>query len=535
MQKLRANSDFILSVGLIGVFVPLIVYIVTHRFNIFGQIIFAAGIVTLGLYVGLEYQRILRILGGRQVRYGGNAVLMSLLFIGIIALLAFMSQRYSKRIDLTANRSFSISEQTAKVIDNLDSPVKIWAFYLPGDGGQVETLLKSYVARSRGKISYEMVDPDARPTLAQQYGLTQGEVDVLVLERGSRRQKVTGSTESDITSGLVKIARDQQKVVYLLTGHGEYSPDDTSQAGILLAKQALERDNYIVKSLNLTTGVTSTITATTGITVSGSLTGTTATRQFGRIPADAAALIVVSPQTPIPDGEWQVISQWVNNGGKLFLLQDALEGPSGLDDMLLVNWGIRVRNDLAIDPAGSALGDPATLVIQRGGFSPITKDMRSQIILPGARSVEVPKDTTQGTTFTPVAQTSDQSWGETDLANLNAGVRYDPTKDTRGPLNIGITVERDAPGGAKARLAIYGNARFVTDRWINSGANLDFFVNTVNWLTEDEQLISIRPRPPAQRTLFIPPTDANVISLGVVAGLPLLVLGLGAIVWWRRR
>ena len=532
MRKLRQSSDLILSLGLIGIFVPLIVYVIRHQFNIFGQAIFVLGFLCLGLYVGLQYPRILRALGGRQVRYGGNALLMTVLFIGIIAIVAFMSQRYFKRIDLTANKSFSISSQTVKVLDNLSRPVKIWGFFGPyGNRADAETLLKSYQQRGGGKITYEFIDPDTRPTLARQYGLQDGEADVIVLESGDRKQKITGSAESDITSALLKISSDKQKVVYLLTGHGEYSSDGTSQDGILLAKQALERDNYTIKTLNLITGSTPAITSTTGLTV----TGGSGQRQFGAIPADASVLIIAAPQAPIEVGEWQVISQWLTNGGKLYLLVDALDGPTGLEDMLLANWGLAIRDDLVIDPVGAALGDAATLVIQRGSYSPITKDLRAEAILPGARSLQPASDPAQGITVTPLAQTSEQSWGETDLANLNRGVRMDAGKDAAGPLTIALTMVRDAAGGGKSRLAVYGNTRFATDRWFTSGGNQEFFLNAVNWLSEDEQLISIRPRAPEDRTLFIPPTDAKLIAFGVVGGLPLLVLVLGGIVWWRRR
>ncbi len=546
MERLRKNSDYVLSLALIGIFVPLIVYILRQQFNIFAQIILILGFILLGLYVSLEYHRIFGALRGRQVRYGGNALLMIVLFIGIVALIAFLSQRYSKRIDLTASHSFSISQQSKKVLDNLPQPVKAWAFFSQtSNRADTETLLKSYTAASGGKFSYEMVDPDARPTLASQYGLTQGDTDIVVLEMGAKRQKLTGSAESDITSGLSRISSDTQKVVYLLQGHGERSTDDTSQNGVLLAQQALQGDNYVVKPLSLisapaissTTSLTSTgsLTATTAVTVSGGLTNTAQPQQFGKIPADAAVLVINAPQVPLLDGEWQIVSQWLNNGGKLFVLEDGLGGPTGIEPSLLADWGLRVRDDLAIDPSGSATGDPATLVIQRGDFSPITKDMRAEAIMPGARSIDVPQQTTQGTTFTPIAQTSSQSWGESDLAHLSTGVRYDPGKDTLGPLTIALTAERDAPGGAKARLALYANSRFSSDRWINSGGNLDLFVNTVNWLAEDEQLISIRAQAPAVRTLFIPPTDAKLIVFFSVAALPLLVLGLGAVVWWRRR
>ena len=393
MQTLRKNSDFILSLGLIGIAVPIIVYFVRQQFNVYAEIIFVLGFLLLGLYIGLEYRRILNALRGRQVRYGGNAIMMTVLFVGIIALLIFLSQRYSKRIDLTASHSFSVSQQTVKVLDNLSTPVKVWAFYGPNsDQSQVAPLLKSYVAQSSGKVTYEFVDPDARPTVARQYGLAEGESGVLVLDTGAKQQKITGNTESDITSALVKVTADKEKVVYLLTGHGERSPDDTSGNGVAQVKTALEKDNYTVKTLNLVTGsaitntvpltATSGITSSAGVTVSGSLTGTKPL-QFGSIPADASVIIINGPQVPLNDGEWQIVAKWLNEGGKVFLLQDALGGPTGLEPALLADWGLTVRNDLVIDPAGSVMNDPATLVITRGDFSPITKDMRAEALLPG--------------------------------------------------------------------------------------------------------------------------------------------------------
>jgi ABC-type uncharacterized transport system involved in gliding motility auxiliary subunit len=534
MQKLdrflRANSEFILSLGLIGIFVPLIVYFIRQQFTVPAQIIFVIGFVLLGLYVALEYRRILAALSGRRVRFGGNAVAATLIFLGIIVLLAFLSQRYSKRMDLTASQSFSVSEQTIKVLDNLSQPVKIWAFLRPAASPQTEPLLKSYAASSKGKLTYELIDPDARPTLARQYGLADDETDILVIEQGNTRQKTAGYTESDITTALVKAMSGTPKVVYLMSGHGERSSEDTGKGGILMAKQALEKDNYTVKTLNLLAGPD--ITTTTAITVSGGLTSTAPARRFGSIPADAAAIIIMSPQTPLLDGEWQIVSEWLNKGGKLFVLQDAMGSPTGLEDMLLANWGLRTRNDFAIDPLSSYLGDPATLWVQSGEFSPITRNMRAAPVMPGARSIDATQSPQQGTTMTALGQTTEGSWGETDFASSVA--RPDQGKDAIGPLTVAQTAERDAPGG-KARLALFGNSVFATDAYINAGGNMDFFLNTVNWLTEDAQLMAIRARQPEQRALFVPPTQARALAFGFVLGLPLIVLGLGAVVWWRRR
>ena len=245
-----------------------------------------------------------------------------------------------------------------------------------------------------------------------------------------------------------------------MSGHGERSSEDTGKGGILMAKQALEKDNYTVKTLNLLAGPD--ITTTTGITVSGGMTGTAPVAPVRQHPRRASAIIIMSPQTPMLDGEWQIVSEWLSNGGKLFVLQDAMGSPTGLEDMLLANWGLRTRNDFVIDPDSSFPGRPGHPGGAAWPIQPHHQEYAGRArVLPGTRSIDATQTPPQGTTMTQLGQTTEQSWGETDFTTTVA--RPDAGKDAMGPLTVAQTAERDAPGGGKARLALFGNSLFATD------------------------------------------------------------------------
>jgi ABC-type uncharacterized transport system involved in gliding motility auxiliary subunit len=536
-ERLRQYSDYIGYAGLIFVLVPLLVSLVRGPMTIYGQIILALGIALLLVYLFLEYQRILRFFMGRQARYGSNVLIMTISVLGIVAFIAFLSERYSHRIDLTKEHIYSISQQTSKILDNLDKPITIIGFYQAGDfrKDRVETLLKDYARRSR-LISYEFIDPDAKPALFRQYGMTDQDYNTMLVESDGRRQKVTGTDEADITAAIIKVTRGEGKAVYFLTGHGERDITDYTQQGLSFLKEALERDNYVVKTLNLaaTATYTGTITGTLEITATAPITGPTQPGQgVLPIPADAAVIVIPGPQTTLPEAEWKTISDWLQKGGRLLVMQDPLAPPTGLEDALLVNWGLRIDNDIIVDLGSAYLGDPLTPVVLRFRYAPITKDMRAQVVLPGARSIRQESSVPQGALITPLIESSDQSWGETNLQSRS--LRYDEGADIRGPLAMAVSAEKDAPEGKKARLVIMGSATMATDRVIKTGGNLDFIVNSINWLAEEEGLISIRPRTPEQRYLFVPPTEASLMALLVVVGMPGLVLLAGVLVWMRRR
>ncbi|MDO9065672.1 MAG: Gldg family protein, partial [Chloroflexota bacterium] len=345
---------------------------------------------------------------------------------------------------------------------------------------------------------------------ARQAGIT--DYATLVFESKGRKRNITGLDESALTSAIVNVTRGDQKVIYFLTGHGERGMDATSQDGYSQAKQSLEKDNYVIKSAAL--AVTPTV------------------------PADCALLIVAGPTKPLLSAEITAINTSLDRGGKLLFLTDP-QVSTGLEDGVLKRLGIVVRNDVVIDPASSLLGDVASPEVSNFGWSPITKDLRASAVFPLARSLTTDQTPPAGVTVVEFARTGVSSWGETDLTNT-AQLSFDPAKDVKGPLTLGLSAEvAHAAGGVTiaptARLVVYGDSDFASNALASALGNLDLFANSVNWLAEDESLISIRAKPPTERMLSMTSSEQILALISSLVLLPLAVLLVGALVWWRRR
>lgn len=478
----------------------------------------AVGVLGVALYVIAEPETVRRALTGRTARYGSNTLIMSVAFIGILALVNFLASRYLQRFDLTQSGRYSLSAQTLQILGSLQVPVHVTGYYTPRypqeSRQEAEDLLKEYKVRSNGKLDYEFVDPELKPAQARQAGITRD--GTLLFTSGSRRQEVTGSTEADLTSAIVKVTRETQKKVYFLTGHGERSIEDGSQQGMSQARQGLERDNYKVLTFN--TAVTSTL------------------------PSDMDVLVIAGPTKPLLDEERQRISNYLVKGGRALILGDPTID-AGLNQILEPLY-LKFSDDIVIDPMSSLLGDVASPAAQQYPFSEITRNLPATFF-PRARSVEKVKEPPQGTTgvtVTPLIETSPQSWGETDLQSRQ--VRYDEGKDLKGPRTLAFSVESPAALGSeeqktakstKTRLVVIGNSAFASNSFFGQLGNGDLFLNAVNWLAEDEALISIRPKPPEQRTANVNSANAPIILFSSIIALPLAVLLVGVSVWWRRR
>ncbi len=508
--QLERFSPIIAYVGALALAGGLVLYAITRQFDLKARIPLVVGLVFLLVFIMIKPEKAKEYLTGRVARYGSNAAIMSLAFIGILVLVNFMSDRYHRRFDLTESKQYSLAPQTVQILTDLKEPVKITAFFTPEDPYQqearqhLEDLLKEY-AYYTDKITYEFIDPDQNPSITRQYGITS--YGTLVLERGDKRQDTFAADEQGLTSAILKVSRDEVKAVYFTTGHKEHDPTISRPDGYSQIKEALEKDNYRVETINLAT-----ITDT--------------------IPSDMDVLVVAGPQVPFVDEERAALERYLNDGGKALIMID----PGQADPLgeILSKWGLRLRDDLIIDPIGSFFGDVATPLVSNYRYSQITKDLGGLTTLfPRARSVEKLEEVPEGVGVTLLAETSKESWGETDLKAQR--VRYDEGQDTKGPLTLAASAQNEE---TKARLVIFGNSEFVSNRILDSirgFANGDLFLNAVNWLAEEEELISIRPKPPEQRQILLTPSQMRLVLYSSAIFLPLIVLVVGATVWWQRR
>lgn len=495
-------------------------WFISGQFDVNTQMALAGGLLALAAFLALAVDQAQTWLGGRQFRYGANAVSLSLIVLAILVLVNYLAQsRYSRRWDLTENQQFTLSDQTKTVLAQLPQPAQVYAFYSSDLGSyrqEAEGLLEEYAYNSNGRLTYEFIDPVLQPTRAQAMGVTSNATVVFAL--GERREQVSYGGEQEFTSALIRLTSAGPRVVYFTTGHGERSPEEAANVGLSQVRDGLQAENYEVQTLNLL--VTDTI------------------------PADASAIVVASPTIPLGITETQVISSYLAAGGKaVFLLDPWLQGraeagaPDPLVEYLQAQWGIRVADNLVVDPASSQLTDPLVPVAFEYGASPITAKLGGvATAFPAARTVtsaggQAPPDVL----VTSLVRTTDAAWGETDFASLSAGKpANDEQTDEAGPLSLAASAENSR---TRARVVVFGDADFASNSGAQWPGNSDMFLNSVNWVTELENLITIRPKAdPAYR----PPIDAsartlNTIFLLSVVLIPGGVLALGVYVWWSRR
>ena len=487
----------------------------------------------------------------RSTQVSTNALVSTIAVFVILGLINFMVSRHPTRIDLTEGELFTLSPESQQVVRSSPA-IKVWIF----DGqqnSQDRDLLENY-QRQNSKFLFEFVDPEANPGLASSFAIkNSGENrDVyLELQSSKRRQFVqsispqTRLSENRITSGILQLTSDRRSKIYFLQGHGERSLD-SGQGAISQAAQALKDKNFVGEPLNL------------GLT--------------DKIPVDAVAVMVVGPVRPLLESETKALQDYLNQGGNLLVAVDPTL-KSGLDNLLTL-WGVKLDDRVVINASDRQVRGkgPTAVVIAQYGEHPITKDFRnSNSIYPLARPVEITP--VPGVQSTPLLLTDPNSWAESNLKEqplkLNGG-------DRPGPIAIGAAFSRQvtpsaqpspspsvspspqasvtpapspsiaaAPsppaspliqGSRESRLVVFGNSSFATDGLFGQYLNGDVFVNSVSWLSQQEQQpLSIRPKDLKNRRITLTNEQASVLGFIALVAVPLLGLTSAGVVWWRRR
>lgn len=477
----------------------------------------AASVALLLYYVVERPHEVARALAGRTAKYGGNALVMSLAFLGILVLLNVLAARFTYRVDLTEAKEFTLSPQTVRILGELKQPVKLTAFHKEGMGKEeLQDILKEFT-RHTDKLQIEYVDPDLKPGLARQYKVEFS--GTTVLESGGRRQNVMGFGEGELISGILKVTRGEPHKVYVVVGHGEPDPEGYDQSGFSGAKQALEAENYKVESLNLASAA--------------------------KVPDDATLVVLAGPTRSLLPQETQALLDYLDGGGKALILADP-HRMAGLPE-LVDRYGVEIGKGIVIEMGQSLAGEPLVPVIVGRGYlySPITRNMPTMTIFPTATLVRAKKaDGPAKYTVTPLAQTTDRSWLETDMSDPRPTL--DPAIDVQGPLSIAASVlsadlTQTGSDGDKAnqrkttRLVVVGDVDFATNAMLSWEGNRDFLVNSVNWLAEEEDLIGVRAKEPAFRRMVLTGGQMNLAMYSTIIVLPLAVLAVGAWAVWGRR
>ena len=477
-------------------------YNITETFTRLNGALMIVGGTLILLYIVSNYKEIIDSSQKRSTRLGANASVFAVAGVAIFALVNYLGYQHHKKFDYTTEKQFTLSDQTKKIMGDLKSEIKVLHFSKSDE--PVGNLVERYRDLSN-KITYERIDLQARPEMAQQYKGMKGAGEVVVISGNKNEKLMQGADEEKLTSAIMKVTREKAKAVCFIDGHGEHELAGAGPEGYQFVDGKLKSDNYETKAINLITA--------------------------NQIPAECAVAVLAGPKKPMLPAEIEIVKKYLNEGGKVFVGLDP-DSEAGITDWLK-EWNIEARPDTIVDVsgAGRAIGTgPAVPLVQTYGTHPITTGFRAATFYPLARSLKA--ETKGGITTTEILKTSAQSFGETDLKGNEA--KFDEGKDTKGPLSLGVTATKKV-GEKEARLVVVGDSDFASNAYSRSLGNADFFVNSINWLAQEEDLISIRPKGPTNRNVDLSVTAQNIFFWISVVLMPLVMIISGIVVWRKRR
>ncbi|MBN1573072.1 MAG: GldG family protein [Deltaproteobacteria bacterium] len=463
----------------------------------------------------------------RSSKYGMSTAAAILLVIGIVVFIEVISYNNNKQFDLTKDKRFTLSPQTEKIMKSLEDNLEAVAFYSTDDPTriEVEELLKLYKYASEGMFDYSFVDMDLKPAAALEYNIHENES--VVFKYGDRhvsvrvtKDEIYDEGEKKLTNTILKAIYTKKKAIYFLTQHGERDIDGTESRDYKKIREVLENQNYSVNKLDLLTKA--------------------------EVPEDASLLVIAGPKTNLFEEELKSINNYLEKGGSLLVTLDA-EYYSPSLEKYLAGLGVKTEKDIIIDTESRVHGGDYTIPrVEIYLAHPITKDFDIPSFFFLARSIEIDKDAekSSGWDFSYIAKTGKNSWGETNIGEINKGkASLDKDKDIVGPVPVVIAgakeienVDEEEEAKKEAKMVVFGDSDFVNNSFFINEGNMNLFVNSVNWLCDVEELISILPKDKKVDTLILAGKKDEVFLLLSSFLVPLLLIITGtAVIIFRRR
>jgi ABC-type uncharacterized transport system involved in gliding motility auxiliary subunit len=453
-------------------------------------------------------------LKARQTKYTAFVLVYLLVVLAALAAANFLANRYNKSFDSTANKRYSLSPQTEKVVKGLKQDARITYFDKTSQLTPARDLLDLY-GKISPKLNVSYVDPDKKPQAAKAAGVrTYGTIFV---EANGKKEEAKSLTEEEVTGALIRALKGGQRLACLVTGSGEHGFEDSGRDGYSSLKDLLERSNYKTNTISLL--------------------------QTPSVPKDCTVLIVGGPRFDYLEPAVNAIKSYVESGGSaLVMLDPPLKfGKQPIGDnaalvKMLEGWGITLDKDLVLDMSGVGeifgLGAEIPMVTDYTSH-PVVREMKEiATAFPIVRSVEAKP--AGNATSESLLSASANSYATSNLSSQS--ITINPKTDKKGPLSLAAAGSlKGAQEGAQGRFVVVGSSGWVSNNTFRFNGNSDLAMNMMNWLSSDEDLISIRPKEPTDRRLTLSQAQMMGIFYSSVIFLPLLIVAAGVAVWWRRR
>ena len=482
----------------------------------------------------------------------GEILLYTVGVVCVMGAIAYLSVQFPVRMDMTEEGRYSLSAQTVTMLKQLEKPVRITFFHDPLMRETVE--LYELMARQTDKLTLEFFDPMLNPAQARLRGVQFAGTSIL--ESEGRKMQISGSSEIDIANAILRVSLGATQKVCFLDGHREPDPfsieshdhmEGTAghshglgaqyvlheQHGMAKARNALETLNYTVEKI--------------------ALSRSNSDEALSR----CALLVVAGPKLPLLPMEVSAIRRFLAAGGNGFFLLDPFVN-TGLDPVLR-EYGIVPDDDIVVDEASHFWADPSSPAVTEYNYHQVARDL-PLTFFPGVRSLSPTSQRVPGTDVVPLANSSKQSFGETDAERAH----FDKGRDLAGPLTImAIALRRPAPandalyrtpesgksGGnaekskdepavpvtGRSRIAVVGDSDFATNSFFHIMGNGKLFLNTVNYLASKENLIGLEPRASDLPRVNLTNRQMKGTFFLAVILIPALLAAIGLAVWWKQR
>ncbi|WP_366293660.1 GldG family protein [Paenibacillus sp. AN1007] len=454
-----------------------------------------------------------------------NSTVLSVAVIGIFILLTlFLNSLGGFQLDLTSNKQYTLSDQSLTAIKNIKDDVNILVLTVENANNtvlnrEVSDMVQEYTKRS-SKLKMKKYNLTQEPALASKYGITGSSI---VLEQGDRHKVIDTASlftangdgndgsyqftgEEKLTQALMNLSSTETKKMVFLTGHEELS---LSQMGML--RSSLEQNNISTEELQL--------------------------NQAGKVPEDADVLAIIGPQRDLSDAELKAVRAYMSSGGKLLISLGFAENMKSSwknIDALIADYGVVDEHAVMVDNKQASTMGPLWVVPEYGSHAITDKLAQSKLYPMLSLSIALTSKEQDKYKLSPLMHSSNDSYGETDINGLLQNeTNNDKDADIQGPVDLGYAA--DTKDG-KPKAVILGSSIFMQDSEIASGGNRDFILNTVNYLSEKEDGLTIRPRIQAGYEIaYLNGQQARTIFFTAIVAFPLVFVIIGVILWWRRR
>ena len=429
----------------------------------------------------------------------------SLLLVLVAAGALFqLAARYPAQWDVTQNALNSLEPGSVDALALLKGPVQITVYATQQDArfGDIRKFITEFVAlyqRYKSDISLRFVDPVKEPEAMRKASIKgNGE---MVVEFAGRNEHLTTLNEQTLSGALLSLAHNKDQTLAYLGGHGERKLEGIANDDLGDFGARLKQLGYNAVSLNLALAQD--------------------------IPANTSMLVITHPQVRLMPGEVGKLLHYIDNGGNLLWLVDA-EPLRGLEP-LAEKLGISFMPGIVIDPAAQEMNAPLNWTLGTG-YPPhaVTRNFDLITVFPDARAISV--DQKDGWQTHTLVEGAPRGW----VSDHGIGKHLDKNRDIPGPFSLAVTLQRTA-NDREQRVVVVGTGSFLANIYSGNGGNIDLGINMVNWLANEERLITVQPHAAKDGKITLSKNQLTIISVSFLVLLPLLLIVVGMLQWWRRK